>query len=124
MNDDTTETTESTAEKTPIEIAIDDARSKFPKRRLYAANSAAGILIFGDPPLTQYQHYESLLYSDEPAIKASAARELMLSCAVVPDRKGVEALIRNGYPGLSRDTEVLRACAFASGMTKEAEAKK
>lgn len=121
MNEDTTE---APAEKSALDLALEDAQAKFPKRRLYAVDSPAGILILGNPAKAQYQFYVACLYSDEAAEKAKATDVLLLACAVVPDSKSLKTMIDGDYAGLSRNPDVIRTCALAAGITKDAEAKK
>ena len=99
------------------------ARTAHPKRRLFVADSPAGVLILGNPSRANYLYYRSLIQGDDPADKAKAADVLLKYCAVDPDSGAIEALL-DDYPGLAGSAEVAGAIAKACGIAKDAIAKK
>lgn len=106
-----------------VEERLAKLRSVNPKRRLYIADSPAGILIFGAPKPSDYEMYLTLALSDEAADKVTARKTLLRMCAADPDLAGIEALLLE-YPGLPGNTEVQNACAKSTGVVKGETAKK
>jgi hypothetical protein len=120
-----------TPETAPTPIAIEDklalavsaARAAHPKRRLYACDSPAGILVLGSPNKASYAAYRTLVLSDEPIDKANAANTLLIACAVDPDPRGM-ALLLEDYVALAQNADVVTAIAKAIGSIKDDTAKK
>lgn len=105
------------------EERLQAAKVANPKRRLFVADSPAGMLILGNPSRANYLYYRSLIQGDDPADKAKAADVLLKACAVDPTSDAVEAML-DDYPGLAGSAEVAGAIAKACGISKDAIAKK
>lgn len=111
------------SEQNTIEQRLTKLRSTNPKRRLYVADSPAGLLIFGVPKLSDYELYLTLALSDEAADKVTARKTLVKACAVDPTPVELDALFSE-YPALAGNAEVQSACAKATGIIKDDTAKK
>ena len=106
-----------------IEVRMDAAKAAHPKRRLFIADSPAGVLILGNPSRQNYLYYRSLIQGDDPADKAKAADVLLKACAIDPTSDAVEAML-DDYPGLAGSAEVANAISRACGIAKDTIAKK
>lgn len=102
---------------------LEAVRTANPKRRLYTADSPAGVLILGNPKPEDYLYYRSLLQGDDAADKAKAPDTLLKACAVDPGPEAMAELLKE-YPGIAGNAEVARAVSLACGITKDALAKK
>jgi hypothetical protein len=83
------------------------AQAANPKRRLVLVDGPTGPIVLGNPKRTDYLQYRMLAQSELPADNARAQDELLLFCAVDPDRDAIKALLEE-YPGLAGHVDVAR----------------
>lgn len=88
-----------------IEARLEAAKAKFPKKRLYVADSPAGELILGNPRRQDYDAFMSLALSDEPSEKAKAPKTILMACAVDPTPAEMKDLLEE-WPALAAFPDV------------------
>jgi len=111
----------------PIEAALAAARLKFPNRkRLYAVDTPAGVLVLGVPPRQKVDAYLALAVSDEKSEKAQASKTLLLACAVDPDELALAAILNGpeGYAALAIYPPLRQKLNVIIGIEAEDVAKK
>jgi hypothetical protein len=106
-----------------IEARLARAKAANPTRRMYVADSPAGLLIFGAPKRADYLMYMTMATSDEGSDKISAREMSLKICAVDPPTESYAALLEE-WPGLPGNGEVLKAIQLSVGVTKDTAAKK
>jgi hypothetical protein len=112
------------SEKTPLELKLDAAREKFPNKKLFAAETAAGPIVITTPAKSAYQMYRAMLLDESVDVRARAMDTLLINCAIDPNPKELKALIDNEWPGLSGAQSVMVAVQKAVGITVETTEKK
>lgn len=122
MSEDTI-VTESSPEESDLASRLATAKQRWPKRRIYTADSPAGMLILGSPRAIDYMAYRTLLFSDDPAEKAKAPNTLLLACAVDPDAAAMKAVLED-YVAIAGEPKVNAAIQLCIGTAKADAAKK
>ena len=102
---------------------LEVAQAQNPKRRLYAVDSPAGVLILGTPSRANYMLYLAMAMGDEPSEKVQARETILKACAVDPPPEAYGAILED-YPGLPGNADVLAAISKAAGVAKDTLAKK
>lgn len=106
-----------------IESRLETARVKFPKRRLYVADSPAGELILGNPKSQDYDAFIATALSDEPSEKARASKNLLLACSVDPSPQEMKELLQE-WPALNAFPDVQLKIKYCLGTAKADTEKK
>lgn len=89
--------------------------------RLYELTASGRSIIVRPPTGLEYQRFEEQLADPAPAIKVSAAKNLLLTCTVSPDGKGMTALLEE-LPGIYEPfaKELTEIAGFARKAEKKA----
>lgn len=106
-----------------IEIRLERAQAAEPKRKLFVADSPAGVLILGTPSRANYLLYRQYIQGDDATDKAKAPDVLFQACMVDPPVAEAQRIFEE-CPAIAGCPEVAAAVAKACGLVKSDIAKK